>query len=60
MHYLKASAVKKTFNESGKQLTKDGLFAIDVKVGEFLSKACRQFNGHHKRITADLISIIKF
>ena len=59
MHYLVAKAVKAKFHEAKKQITKDGLHALDVKVDEFLDKAIRQFNGRHNRITADLISLLK-
>ena len=59
MKYLVESAVKAKIHESGKQITKDGLFMLDVKVGEFLDKAIKQFNGHHTRIDATLIKLIK-
>lgn len=59
MHFLKTSAVKKAFHDSDRQITKDGLHAIDVKVAEFIEKAMKQFNGHHKRITAEVITLIK-
>ena len=59
MHYLVAKSVKAKFHEAGKQITKDGLHALDVKVDEFLNKAIKTFNGNHNRITAELISLIK-
>ena len=57
--YIVAKAIKEKFHEHNKQITKDGLHAIDVKVSEFLEKAVLQFNGHHSRITAMLINLIK-
>ena len=59
MHYLVVKSVKAKFHASGKQITKDGLKALDAKVDEFLDKTIRQFNGGHNRITAELISLIK-
>lgn len=48
--YLNAKAVKSKINGAGKQLTKEGLKAIDLKVEQYLTKLITQFNGHHKRI----------
>lgn len=59
MKYLVESAIKAKIHDSGKQITKDGLFALDVKIGEFLDKAINQFNGHHRRIDATLIKLIR-
>ena len=58
MHYLKASAVKQLFHESDKQITKDGLHALDTKVDEYLNRIITTFNGHHKRIDAGIIAAI--
>jgi aminopeptidase C len=59
MKYLVASAVRKKVNESGKQIGKDGLYVLDVKVEEYLNKLVCQFNGHKARITPELIRMIK-
>ena len=59
MRYLVVKSVKAKFHEAKKQITKDGLHALDVKIDEFLDKAIKQFNGGHNRITAELISLIK-
>lgn len=59
MKYLIEKAVRAKINEADKQITKDGLFALDLKIDEFLDKAIRQFNGHHKRIDSTLIKLIK-
>jgi len=56
-YYLKAKAVKQKIHKEGKQITPDGLYAIDVKVDDFLTKLCKQFNGHHTRITAKLVNL---
>jgi len=57
MYYLQVSKVKRKLNEAGYQITKDGLVAIDAKVDTFLNKLTKQFNGHHKRITAELVAL---
>ena len=59
MTYLVESKVKKFFHENKKQVTKDGLHAIEVKFVEFLSKCCRQFNGHKKRVDSSLVNLMK-
>lgn len=59
MKYIKVKQVRAKFHESNKQLSKDGLHAIDVKIDEFLTRICNAFNGHHKRINADIISLYK-
>ena len=59
MKYLVESAVRAKIHEADKQITKDGLFALDIKIDEFLDKAIKQFNGHHKRIDASLVRLIK-
>lgn len=58
MKYLKAKAVKEKFHSAEKQITKDGLYALDVKVDEFLNKLIAQFNGHHRRVTSDIVSLV--
>ena len=57
MYYLQVSKVKRKLNEAGYQITKDGLVAIDKKVDTFLNKLTKTFNGHHKRITAELVAL---
>ena len=56
-HYLKTKSVKQKLNSNGYQITKDGLVAIDEKIDTFLNKLTKQFNGHHKRITANLVAL---
>ena len=60
MSYIVESKVKKFFHENNRQITADELHAVEVRLVEFLSKCCRQFNGHKKRIDATLVSIMKF
>lgn len=60
MAYIVESKVRKFFNENNKQITKDGMHALEVKLVEFMEKCCKQFNGHKKRIDAGLVSITKF
>ena len=59
MAYLVSSKVKKFFNERERQLTADGMHALEVKLIDLMEKSCRQFNGHKKRIDASLINMIK-
>ena len=60
MAYIVESKVRAFFHENGKQITKDGMHTVEVKFVEFLSKCCRQFNGHHRRIDAGLVAMMKF
>jgi hypothetical protein len=57
MYYLQASKVKATLHKAGYQITPDALHVIDVKVGEFLDRLMKQWNGHHKRITKELVGL---
>jgi hypothetical protein len=57
--FLKVKGIKKQFNENGYQITKDGIHALDVKVGEWILSSMKAWNGHHKRINANLINLIK-
>lgn len=57
MHYIKIKSVKEKFHKAGKQITKDGLMALDITVEQIIEKAIRQFNGHHRRIDATLINL---
>lgn len=59
MTYIKESKVRKQFHEHGKQISKDGLHQIDVKVDEFIRKLCASFNGHKKRITGMTVEMFK-
>jgi len=40
MKYLKAKAVKEAVKENGKQIAKEALVAIDVRVGELIAQLC--------------------
>ena len=59
MAFLKVSRVKKEFNDNGYQITKDGIHALDVKVGEWILSSMKMWNGHHKRIDSKLITMVK-
>lgn len=59
MRYIKKKAVKDKIHQAGKQITRDGLLAIDIKVEQLIEKAVRQFNGHHNRIDSSIISLLK-
>lgn len=59
MAYIVESKVKQFLHDNGKQVSPDGLHAIEVKFVEFLSKICRTHNGGHKRIDAMLVNCFK-
>lgn len=59
MRYLKDRAVKQKVHESGKQITKDGLYALDVKVDDFIQRIIKERNGGHGRIDAKLVNLFK-
>ena len=60
MRYIISKNIKTKLHQAGKQITKDGLLVLDVKMDEFLDKVIKQWNGHHSRITAELIRLITF
>lgn len=57
MHYIKIKSVKEKFHKAGKQVTKDGLMALDIIMEQIIEKAIRQFNGHHRRIDSTVINL---
>ncbi len=59
MKYLNVSAIKAKVKESGRQITKNALNSLDVKIDTLLEKVCHQFNGPSKRIDSDLINYFK-
>lgn len=59
LHYLNVKAVKQKFNNEELQITPDALFFLDTKIDEYLDKMCKQFNGHHKRITKEVLAVAK-
>ena len=59
MRYLITKSVKSKINNANKQITKDGLRSLDIKVDEYLDKLIKQWNGSSKRITAELVNLIK-
>jgi len=59
MKYLNVKAVKEKVKAGNKQISKEALHAIDVKIDLLLGKAIRQFNGHHKRIDQSIINLFK-
>lgn len=57
MHYLQATKVKRKLHESGYQITPAALGVMDAKVDDYLNRLMKTWNGHHKRITPELVSI---
>lgn len=56
MAYIVESKVKQFIHDGDRQVTKDGLHAIEVKFVEFLAKLCNTHNGGHKRIDANYVN----
>ena len=42
----------------GKQITKDGLLALDIYVDKKLETLCKTHNGGHSRLTREIIILI--
>jgi len=59
MKYIKVKAIKEKVNGYGKQITKDAINAIEIKVDALLEKVCHQFDGGNKRIDATMINYFK-
>ena len=57
LKYIKGKAVKQLIKENKKQATKDFLECLDRKVYQAVINACNQWNGHHTRLTGDLLKI---
>ena len=58
MAYIVESKVRKFCNENNRQITKDGLYAIELKLVEFLSRLCRERNGGRKRIDMEFVNCL--
>lgn len=56
MKYLNVKNVKHKIHLNGKQISKDGLYALNAKVDEYLDRICMIRNGSQKRIDAAIIS----
>ncbi len=41
------------------QIEPEAMLAIEAKLDAFIAKLCTQFNGHHKRITSELVILTK-
>lgn len=59
MKYINVKSVKQKIREGNKQISKEALFALDVKIDEFLDKLCKIRNGNKKRITAGFVNLVK-
>lgn len=59
LHYLNVKSIKQKFSKENLQITPEALFFLDTKIDEYLNKICKQFNGHHKRITKEVLAMIK-
>ena len=59
MRYIKSNNIKHKLREQGYQINKQALNCLDVKMDEYLDKCMATFNGHKKRITPELVMLIK-
>jgi len=59
LHYLNVKSVKQKFSKENLQVSPEALFFLDTKIDEYLDKVCHQFNGNHKRITKEILAILK-
>ena len=57
MYYLKTKAVKGKLKELGYQINKEALNSLDSKVDDYLNRLTKVWNGHHKRITKEVINL---
>lgn len=57
MYYLVDKAVKKRLHDAGYQINNEALATLDAKMDSFLNRLTKQFNGHCKRITPELVSL---
>lgn len=54
--YIRKAGVKELVNEHGKHCSAEFLEALERVVAHKVSLACRQFNGHKKRVTGSQLS----
>ena len=59
MKYLNTQNCRRLANASGKQLSKDALYALNNMVYEAIEKACNVHNGGAKRIDATVMNFVK-
>ncbi len=54
-YYLNVKNVKDRVRSQGKQVSRSFLRELDGVVERLIDGSCRQWNGRHKRLTAELI-----
>lgn len=59
MRYLKAKNIRSKLHENGFSINKSAIEFIDTKVDDFIEKLMMQWNGHHRRITIEVVSVTK-
>ena len=59
MSYLVNSKIKQFYHEHDKQITVDGVRALEIKLIELMEKSIKQWNGHSKRINSTIINLFK-
>lgn len=57
MSYITKSVVKKFFHDKGRQISPDGVHAIEVKLVEFLEKIESKCRGHKWRVDATIVNV---
>ena len=59
MKLTNKKAIKDIIHSRGKQISQDGLEAIDRKVEKFIEKICNTHNGSKKRIDSEVVYFCK-
>lgn len=59
MRYIKEKNIKTLVKEHNKQITSNCLYALDRLVEQIVLITINRFNGHHNRLTSDLLPKLK-
>ena len=57
MYYLNKKHIKDSIHREGLQITDEAISLLDAKIDDYLHRLTHFFNGHHKRITSELINL---
>lgn len=58
MKYLNQKSIKQKLHDGGRQITIDGLQALDHYIDKKLETLIKTHNGGHNRLTAEIINLI--
>jgi len=57
MYYLNKKHVKESIHRHGLQITDEAIALLDAKIDDYIHRLTRVWNGHHKRITGEIINL---